>query len=378
MSDEDLHARLLAFISSAFAREGHESCIRIGLYYTPGGVYKKDELEMWRADSPRDAHLFDKDQRNHIYVEKLVTDILDKAIHHASTFFGAEKHAFSVHAFKAMNGYNPHRFVISPEYKGGGSEELATGNEGGGVAGSSSNHIIAMLMKHIESNNRGSLQKDQAIFGAMGHQLQQALAENTELRKQISDLLKERTEYMGLIESAKSEEHKRQIEAHLVTAAEERKTAVTKDIMRLAPVALSQWMGSGKGKGKNGSAGTSGKPPSPLAVVVGKLLGSLTGDQSVEIEEMLSIRERVMLGEAMTIVENGDSELLPMIVHNLVTSLTTDGAERVGRLMELMRPEQRVLFIEAITLAQAKAEPPAKPEDAGEVNAPPHNDQPAS
>lgn len=358
MSDEDLQARLLTFISGAFAREGYESCVRIVLYYTPGDIYKKDELETWRAENPQHAHLFDSTQRNHIYVERLVTDIIDRATHHASTFFNVQRHVFTVHAHKAMNGYTPHRFMLSPEFRGG-SEELAIGNEGGGgVNLPTQSGIIAMLMKHIESNNRGSLQKDQAIFGAMGHQLQQALAENTELRKQISDLLRERTEYMGMIESAKSEEHKRQIEAHVVTASEERKTAATKEIMRMAPVAISQWLGSGKGKGKNGSAGTSGKPPSPLAVVMGKLFGSLTNDQSVEIEEMLSIKERVMLGEIMAIVDNGDSELLPIIVHNLVTSLTTDGGQRVGVLMAMMRPEQRTLFIEAITLAQAKAEPP--------------------
>ena len=85
MTDEDLYARLLAFIAGAFAREGYESCVRIVLLYAPGGEFKSTELDSWRADNQAHAHLFDPAQRNHIYVEKLVTDIVDRASQHAST-----------------------------------------------------------------------------------------------------------------------------------------------------------------------------------------------------------------------------------------------------------------------------------------------------
>ena len=149
--------------------------------------------------------------------------------------------------------------------------------------------IISMLMKHIESKERGSMQKDQAIFGAMGQLRCRKRSSRSPIRASRSNmLLRERTEYMGMIEDAKSKEHERQIEAHVVTASEERKTAAVKEITRMMPVAISQWLGSGKGKSKNGGAGNSGKPPSPLAIVVSKLIGSLTNDQQVEIEGLLS------------------------------------------------------------------------------------------
>ena len=381
MSDEDLHARLLAFLMDAFSREEHESCVRLVLFHAPGNDYKKEELDSWHPGNPAHAHLFDKEQRNLIFIEKLAGDILEKAGQYASTFFTPQKHAFIVQAHKPYAGYRPHRFVISPEFRGG-SEELMVGGGEPGVGGSgfapTQTGIISMLMKHIESKERGSMQKDQAIFGAMGHQLQKALEQITDQSEQIKQLLRERTEYMGMIEDAKSKEHERQIEAHVVTASEERKTSATKEIMRMAPVAISQWLGSGKGKGKNGAAGTSGKPPSPLAVAVSKLIGLLTNDQQVEIEELLSVKERVMLGEAMAIVDNGDSDLLPFIVHNLVTSLMADGPGRVAQLMALMRPEQRQLFLEAVTLAQAKAEPDAPTGPPGEVNGAPNTGPAAS
>ncbi len=360
---EELHSKLVAFLANALARTEHDTVTRLELTYSPQGGYRPDPLRTWRRDSEGDKMFFvdDDGKPNHVYTQQLASEMFELATNHADSY-GQGRHRFVVRAYKHLNGYLAHSFAILPSFD---SDDQALATSGGSPdLQPTSTGIVAQLMRHLETRDRNAKEMMQSFINGMSHQAAQQREEIESLRNQLAAQVKERMDWLDTIEQARSQDHQRQIEALTATSREERKSHAAKKIINLLPVALSHWMGSGKSKKKKDGAanGTPSKPPSPLAQLVHKLFDSLDEDQRGQIAAALQMEQQILLVEISDVVENGDSVLLPTMLHDLVSSLLP---AQIQALMSLMNAEQRVMFVQAMKLAQAQAtaaDDKAKPE----------------
>lgn len=349
---EELHDKLVAFLANALARTEHDLVTKIELTYSPQGGYRPDPLRVWRRQDPNDELFFqDADGKpNHILTQKLASEMFELASNHADSY-GTGTHRFVIRAHKHIGGYLTHAFKVLPSFDGD-DQALAVGGNGSEIVPTPTG-LVSQLMRHLENRDRNQKEMLQSYINGMGHVAQQLRDENTALREQLAAQVKDRMEWLDTVEQARSQDHQRQIEALTATSREERKSHAAKKIVNLIPVALSHWMrGSAKAKKPGATNGEVSKPPSPLAQLVHKLLDTLDEDQRGQIAAALQMEQQIALMEISDVVEAGDSVLLPAMLHDLVGTLQPS---QIQTLMALMNGEQRIMFVQAMKLAQAQA-----------------------
>lgn len=350
----DIYAKICTFLTDALALTDHQSCKRIDLIYAPAAAYRTDQIKTWTREHNPEPFIGVEGKRSHVYTEALCAEILELAESHADSY-GQGRHRFSLRTHQHLGNRQTHSFVILPSVD---SDEGALVGSGGSELVPTQAGITTQLMRHLENRDRQAQTMMAAYIGGMSSMQQQLRDENESLRVQLAAKDRERMEWLKTIEEARSTEHDRQIEAQQVVAKEERKTFATKKAMSLLPVALSKFMGSGKPAGGPNAKKT---PPSPLAILVAKLIESLTDDQRSQLGGFLAMEQGIALTEIVTVVENGDSALLPAMLNDLASGLS---GRQVQAVMGIFTGEQRELFVKAIKLAQVQAEP--KPEDKSE------------
>lgn len=365
---EEIHTKLLVFLASVLGRAQHDMVQKLELIYTPQSGYRAEPLKTWRRDDPSDRVFFELDEGggpNPVYSERLAGDMLELATGHADSF-GEGRHRFMVRAHKHVGGYLTHAFAILPSFQSADQALVAGGGSGGGSTelAPTQSGLVSQLMRHLENRDRNAREMMQSYINGMTHQAVQQREEIDSLRSQLAAQQKERMEWLDTIEQARSQDHQRQIEALTATSREERKSHAAKKIINLLPVALSHWMSS-KTKKKNANGEVNGTPVtrSPLAALVYKLFDSLTEEQRAGVAAALSMEQQILLVEISDVVESGGSVLLPTMLHDLASSLLQP---QMSAIMTLMTSEQRVMFAQAVGLAQAQAapQPDGKPDGA--------------
>jgi hypothetical protein len=351
MSDTEHHAKLLSFLAGEFARQNHQAVIKIELVYAPGSGYRADPLGSWTPDDGKSAELFS--DRGHVFVERLVGEIIELAEGHAESY-GQGRHRFTVHAYHHLSSRTHHAFVIKPSFDGD-DQALAQAQ----LADPSQANLVGQLMRHIENRDRGMREMMGTFLQTMSHSVNAMRAESDAKQETINTLLTERLEYLQKIEEANSKEHERQIEALVVTGDKERKDLAVKKVFGLLPVAVSQGLSHLKKSQKGAGGEDVEKEPSPLAKLALRLMQSLKTKQRDLIEDTLGIEQRIMLAEAARVAGEGGSLVLPSLLHELASSLSSP---QIAAIMGCLEHEQAAMFVQIIQVSKAQADPePAKP-----------------
>lgn len=112
---EDLHDKILAFLTGELARKEGYQCTGVDLLYAPGEGYRDEPIRKWvRAD---DSELFDLPD-----VERLVVMILKIAEDEVDAK-PIGRHRFVVRTHQHFGGRATHSFALSPPYVGGSGKD---------------------------------------------------------------------------------------------------------------------------------------------------------------------------------------------------------------------------------------------------------------
>lgn len=349
----DVQQKLLTFLAGEFARPNHQSVVRIDLTFRPPGGYRPDPLGTWTPDDGKSAELFGN--RGHVFVERLVGEIIELAENHADSY-GQGRHRFDVRATQHMGGRQLHSFVVAPSFDGD-DQALAQAQ----LAEPSQANLVGQLMRHLENRDRQAQQERSSYLQAMAHYAQSLRDENISLREMLAKRDGERLESMKIVEEAKSEEHKRQIEAATVVADKDRKDFAVKKVFGLLPVAISQGLShlAKKSKAAKNPDGTDAeeevKEPTALAKAALRLMQSLKASQRDLIEDILTIEQRIMLAEIARVAAEGGSLILPALVHELASTLHPSQTKAILGCLEAKQVE---MFVALLSLAAAQTAPP--------------------
>ena len=110
-TDDDLHGKLLSFLTGEFARKDGRQCVHVDLPYAPGDGFRNEEIRAWaREDEPE---LF----AEFVNVEKLVSSIIEIAEGEADCL-SRGSHRFIVGTRQHFGGRANRSFVLSPTHSG--------------------------------------------------------------------------------------------------------------------------------------------------------------------------------------------------------------------------------------------------------------------
>lgn len=351
-SENDLHGRLFKFLIEEMERDEHHQCVKLELFYQPAGEARRDSLKSWHRQNEADQPYFlpRGDKGAQIYIDRLAQEMIELAEYHADSY-GMGRQRFKVVSHHAMGGgRHTHGFVILPTSDGSSAEldasELAPTTGG----------LQLQLMRHLE--NQQKLNKDMmtSFAGAMREAMTQLRTDNERLHTLIRERDAARLSELKEIEEARSKQHEQEIEAAIVTSEAERKAFANKKIFGLLPVAISRFIegrDEDKADSKDGKKAKKWKP-SPLSIALGELAESLSEDQEEAIGAVLSIEQKIMLGEAIRVAKKGGSVILPQIVHDLFATLER---EQLTKILAKLDGSQQQMIMRAVSLAKAEAEP---------------------
>jgi hypothetical protein len=138
-SPESPHAKILAFLVNEFARKDGRQCVRIELFYAPGGGYRDEPLRDWTQDDY--PEIFESPR----HVENLVLAILqiaeDEAEHEDAKLrfvkegeeqakpkdpdkLGQSGRHFVVRTHQHFGGHQSSAFTLCPPYGEGSVKQL--------------------------------------------------------------------------------------------------------------------------------------------------------------------------------------------------------------------------------------------------------------
>jgi peptidyl-tRNA hydrolase len=355
-STSELHAELLAFLSGAFALVEHNTIERVELRHAPSSS-RPEMISDW---TPSNRPELFATQGQMAHVAPFTTEVLQIAMRYAESFARSTPERFEVIATGMLGRTHKHPFLVYPAHdpsrpetssSGGLSTALAMAGGAGVAAGQVAPAIVTMLIQHIESHHKNT-QEMIAQFGTMLGQHSAALREeNQELRAGYQSMIRQRAEDLQLLEQARSEEHKRQIEALTATSSEERKTIATKKVVALLPAALSILSRRVSAKRLKEGEPQKRSPPTPLSLLIGKLFVSLTDGQIASLQTTLAIEQQIVLGEIRDLIESGgELSLLPTMLYDMADSLTQEQQQAIFGALD---PEQRQMFLQAVMMAKA-------------------------
>lgn len=110
-ADNELHGKLLSFLTGEFARKDGRQCVRVDLLYAPGDGFRDEEIRTWaREDEPE---VFDE----FVCVEKLVSSIIEIAEGEADCL-SRGSHRFIVRTRQHFGERANRSFVLSPTHRG--------------------------------------------------------------------------------------------------------------------------------------------------------------------------------------------------------------------------------------------------------------------
>ena len=262
---EEIHARIVNFLRTEFARMEGRACARIDLVHAPQGQ-RPDPIRPWdRKESPE---LFEDLSS----IETLSSEILQIALEHAETF-GSGNHRYEIKTTQVLGGRAKVGFRIRVE-----------GDEGDlGDDPPTERGLVGQLMRHNESNARLMAQMHQVTIRTMTDAIRDLSDDN---RRMTID----RRSHLRELEEARSEQAERDLEGMAQVAADKRKDEAFRKVMDLLPVLSSRLLGGGK---KEDGA----NPAGAMAILATELAGSFTEEQRQKLFLLLNDSQKILLVE---------------------------------------------------------------------------------
>lgn len=137
--------------------------------------------------------------------------------------------------------------------------------------------MLTQFMRHNEAMTRTVVQSTSALTAIMVRRLESS-------DRTIQKLIEERNENFKVLEEARSEQHNREIEAHLITESEKRKDQAFQKLMALVPMVLNKLAGGKVLPDKS----------DPLMMLLEPLIGSMTAEQFQAIQGTLNPEQSLM------------------------------------------------------------------------------------
>lgn len=267
---EEIHRKLVAFLSGEFARTENRACVRFDLASAQPGS-RGDILRTW--DRKENPEVFEGLSS----IEPLATEIVRLAEEHAESF-GGGAHRFEVRTEQYLGGRQKTSFRIRVD----GDADAP----GGGDDAPTATGLVGQLMRHLEVKERVQAAMYQTTIGTMSRMISDFSGEARELR------LEQRARENEL-EEARSRQAERDLEGLRQISADKRKDQAFERILALLPVAASRMLGGGSQGDAPGEKQTS----AALSILANELADSLSQEQFLRIAGALGPNQQILLGE---------------------------------------------------------------------------------
>lgn len=286
---EELHQKILAFLSGAFGQSGHRMCVKLELSHAQQG-FRDEPIKTW--DREEDPELFADLGR----IEALTSQIVEKAFQEADSF-GRGTHRFVLRTFQHLGGREKLSFSCRASYADDGDDETAlalsggsaldeTGGKSAGGALGAMLTVLSQQMRHNEMHMRDKREMYQGSIGMLARM-------NNELRDECSALRKENAELRRTMRDAEDNRDERDLRMMQQIEKDKRKDKALGKLLTLAPAAASRLLGTDKVPGT----------PTPLSILIGELAASLSPVQMQRIASSLAPEQTVLLMEAIRITK---------------------------------------------------------------------------
>jgi len=262
---EDIHRKLVEFMSREFARTEGRQCNLFELISAQAGM-RPDAIRTW--DRKEHPEVFE----GLANIEALATEISRMAEEHAESF-GGGSHRFEVRTSQHLGGRQKMSFRIRIE----GDTDQAGGEDAPTATG-----LVGQLMRHNEIHMRTAAATYQMTLGVMSRTVQDLAEENQRMRK-------DRSAHLSELEEARSRQAERDLEGLRQINADTRKDEALKKITGLLPIVAHRLLG-----GQDQSAASAGTAMSLLA---SELADSLNQEQMLKIASALGPNQQALLAE---------------------------------------------------------------------------------
>ena len=271
IDNEDIHAKLVAFLAGEFARGEGRQCTKCSVVYVPKPGMKGDEFMSWRRED------FPQFFEGTAGIEELVSSILAKAEDYCR---GQATARFELRTKQHLGAVQRTPFILESDsalaLTGGDAAEV--GEDGRDQPNQTG--IIGQLMRHNEFSVQMTAKVYQASLGTLTQQLTDLANENRALRR-------ERQDHLRQMEEASSQQNERDMEMARQFEADKRRGETLNKLLQLAPLVVNRLIGGNKGEG--GSSG--------LAVIANKLFESFSPDQIALIGQAFRPEQQMLLAE---------------------------------------------------------------------------------
>lgn len=271
MSDNvELHAKVLGFLATEFARVEGRQCVAVDLLFAPGNGFRDEEIRKWvRADQPE---LFD----NFAKVEELVSMLIDIASGEADAK-SPGKHRFVVRTHQHLGGRATQSFALSPAYSGGDETALASGGANNNRQDVIANHA-GQLMRINAQVFEGTIR----VLGGM----------NSDMRRENAELHAENILLRREVDEARSTKMDREFGHAMAAEKNARANAGFQKLLQIGTVVAAKIGGEENQTGAQ----------SPLAMLLAEFGKSLRQDQISALMGVLDMAQKIMFMEVMNLV----------------------------------------------------------------------------
>lgn len=312
---EEVHRKVTAFLSAAFAMREGRQCTKIQLMFGPAGA-PGDELRCWvKKDYPEPEQ---SPFENLGMTEETVSDMIRIAEEYADTSGRPGNHRFEIRAHQALGGKTKCPFQIHVQPDDGGVMDGSFTQDANGVLG--------MTMRNTEF----FVKQNMAMFGSsmqtMQHMIRELSEENARLRKERSDFFIE-------LEQARSEEAERALMFATQTASDERKKEALDKLLQFAPIVASKLLAGGETGGAGGATGGPATSVSPIVLLINELAGSMNPEQLAKIMPALGPAQQAMFIETFQMARNAAdaaAQAAAQAANKTSNGTTTAGAAGAG------------------------------------------------
>ena len=288
----ELHAKILQFLMTEWARKDNRQLVSVEMLYAPGGGYREEPIRKWvRADEPDFFAEF-------VNIEKLVTQIIEIAEGEVDAK-PAGKHSFFVRTQQHLGERAKMSFPLSPSYTGGDETSLVPNGGGGGSRGGGGGEVAAAQI--LASNNGQLMRINTQMFDGTIRVLGQ---QNMSMHEQLMTLTTENATLRRELEEARSNKMDREFQIAMAAEKNARSNAGFQKVLQLGSVVVAKFASGNAAAAQLGEA-------SPLSMLIGEFYQSLRQDQLGVLMQALDMAQKILFMEIVNLVrppeQKGDS-----------------------------------------------------------------------
>jgi hypothetical protein len=300
--ESELHGKLAEWLAGEFARPEHETCVKLSM--APYGEGRREEtLLSW--DRTTEPAMFE--QSRVLDLAMLIINTSEEFVDMLGTAAPRDGIRFVLRTVQALNGRKQKLFVVRPvrthaaSALGGASDVDPT--------------LQGVLALQMQQNKVLFENQNQLVTGTTGVLLQQITRLQSDNAKLESVIERQSAQIVEL----QTSDDARMMEAISREKADARKDQMVGKIMALAPVVAAKLMG------KEGAAGA----PTPIALMVNELAGSIQQEQLYKIMMLLTMEQRILFGNIVQMASasgGGPAKQVTSGANGATTPPTTEGA----------------------------------------------------